>query len=73
MTACTNVRNFVKANDMRINATGGQPMLSKPFTGGAMWIECFDSYADAWAYITKAREAYTLHNKPLPWSVANYK
>jgi hypothetical protein len=71
MAAAAQVKAFAKANGMKVNAAHGVPMLSKGFAGGAMWLECFDSYSDALAYVEKARNAYRDRGTDLPWNKPN--
>lgn len=73
MNASAQVKEFCKRNRINVNASARVPMLSVSFSGGAMWIECFDNYPAALAYITKAENAYRNSGTAKPWTKSNTK
>lgn len=73
MNAASQVKEFCKRNGINVNASGRVPMLSTSFSGGSMWIECFDNWPQALDFITKALVAYSTYDKVKPWTVPNTK
>jgi hypothetical protein len=71
--SATKVKEFAKANGMKVSGTNGVPMLSKTFPAGAMWIECFDSYKEAYSFLLAAKNSYVIQGKDFPWSKPNMK
>ena len=53
MTPAQTVKEFARRNGMKVNSSGGVPMLSKHIGGGKWFIECFNDYPEAVEFIKK--------------------
>lgn len=73
MNAAAQVKLFCKQHKINLNATGRIPTMSVSFAGGAMWIELFDNWPAALAFIVAARRAYQDFETPQPWTKPNTK
>lgn len=73
MNASQQVKLFCKQNRINVSASARVPMLSVGFSGGAMWLECFDNWAAALAFISKAEIAYKDFGTAKPWTKSNTK
>jgi hypothetical protein len=73
MNASAQVKLFCKQNRINLNASARVPMLSVSFAGGAMWIEVFDNYPAALAFLATAQNAYKDCGTPQPWTKSNTK
>jgi len=73
MNASQQVKEFCKRNSINLNASARVPMLSVSFSGGSMWIECFENYPAALTYITKHENAHRDTGTAKPWTKPNTK
>lgn len=73
MNASAQVKEFCKRNRINVNGANRVPMLSVSFSGGSMWIECFDNWPGALAFVTKAENAFRDNGVVKPWSKPNTK
>lgn len=73
MNASAQVKEFCKRNRINLNASNRVPMLSVSFSGGSMWIECFDDFPAALQYLTKGENAYRDSGTVKPWTKPNTK
>lgn len=73
MTPSQQVKLFARQHGMKVDSQHGVVTISKNHAAGAMWIECFDNYKQAYAFLSDANEAYVIHRKEQPWNKPNYK
>lgn len=71
-SAAKQVKDYAKQVGLKADAKNGVPTIAKAFPGGSMYIELFDTWDEALAFISKAKRASEDSGKPLPWSKPNY-
>jgi hypothetical protein len=65
MTARQQVTTYCRQTGLKVCGKHGVPMLSN---AAASWVECFDDWAQALAFLVKARNAHFDAGKALPWA-----
>lgn len=67
MTDKQQVTAYARGSELKVCGKGGVPMLSNK---SATWVDCFDSWADAKAFIVKARNDHFDRGIAYPWAKA---
>lgn len=70
MTKRQEVLRYCGQHDLKACGKGGVPMLSCWATD---WVECFDTWGDAHAFLCKAKDANYVDRTPFPWAARPVK
>jgi hypothetical protein len=67
MTKTQEAKKFAKAHGLKINTSGGIPMLSREISPNYFWIEVFDNWDEAHAFLRTAKLNRENTGAKFPW------